>query len=207
MEKLVCWDKGREIIHQLPSWAKQAWFREINWLTIFCNRAGQWKIRTQLKSPSTSPCHASSRVQLHTLLFYLSLLASSSLGGWKMGLISVHNASSIPFLPPNVLPQPQHWFLLTGYSLSSIASVRVLPMACNSSRTAPVWVPHRTQFLPENLLLHGLLRTGWRERNQIFSKSPLKKDVLMFLNVLILLLDGEDVCLSNICCSRLPCNY
>ena len=72
---------------------------------------------------------------------------------------SVHNTSSLLLLPHHTFPLLQCGVPPKGYS---------------PSETVSAWVPHEMQpirnrllhcgpqFLPENILLHGLLSTGWR---------------------------------------------
>ena len=51
-----------------------------------------------------------------------------------MGLQSVHNALSLPLLPPHTLPLLQHGVPPTGDSPSQTSPVWVLPTGCSSSR-------------------------------------------------------------------------
>ena len=131
----------------------------------------KWK-QTQNHLLSTS---TSSQAELHCWLFYFPQGVTQEDGEW--GLWSVHHMLSLPDFPPHCLPLLQCGVPTLGDSPSQTSSTLVLPLGCSSSRPAPTWILSmgyspsgmvcssgvlcKPQFLPENLLLHGHLSSGY----------------------------------------------
>jgi len=164
-------DNDRKITHQLLSWEEQTQLGENKFnLLPFSNRVGQWEKKTKLKTLFPHPPFIPISTSLITSSTF-SPLAVQGDGEW--GLQSVHHSLSLLLFLFMLFPCSSmglhscdtvlHGLLQRESFLQDAVLHKLLQHgpfpwgAIFQERNYLVWVPQEPQFLPENLLLYGLL--------------------------------------------------